>query len=115
MPRNRAARDGFYFARRWMVAEIPLVPGARLVESAAMKSAIPLFSLLCSCLPVISTSAELDEAGFWKIHERLAPPPDEGWRDLPWQVSVLEARSLAQSQKKPVYMLVRSGHPLGCV
>jgi hypothetical protein len=42
-------------------------------------------------------------------------PPQEAWRDVAWQLSVLEARDLAARAKKPVFMLVRSGHPLGCV
>lgn len=39
----------------------------------------------------------------------------EPWQSIPWQVSVVEARARAAREKKPVYMLVRSGHPLGCV
>lgn len=63
---------------------------------------------------VVAVSA-LDEAGFAKLHAELAPPAEEAWRELPWQDSVLGARALAAVEKKPIYMLVRSGNPLGCV
>lgn len=39
----------------------------------------------------------------------------EPWQSIPWQVSILKARARAAREKKPVYMLVRSGHPLACV
>ena len=50
-----------------------------------------------------------------KLHAQFKPPDDEAWWRLPWQDSALEARALAVAKKKPVYMLVRSGNPLGCV
>lgn len=62
-----------------------------------------------------SAREPLTEAKFRDLFERLAPPADEPWRRLPWHTSLLEARALAARQRKPVYMLVRSGHPLGCV
>jgi hypothetical protein len=71
------------------------------------------------CATIIASPAaavpRLDESGFKKLHAQLAPPPDEAWQGLPWQDSVLQAAALAATQKKPVYMLVRSGNPLGCV
>lgn len=69
---------------------------------------------LCGVLAVSPVSA-LDEAGFAGLHSELSPPAGEGWRSLPWQESVLAARWHAAAEKKPVYLLVRSGNPLGCV
>ena len=51
---------------------------------------------------------------FHKLHDELRPPQD-AWEGLPWRLSLLEACAAAAEEKKPVYMLVRSGHPLGCV
>ena len=58
---------------------------------------------------------ELSLAEFAKIHEQLQPPRGEAWQELPWKLSLLEAQQQAAKEKKPIFMLVRSGHPLGCV
>lgn len=58
--------------------------------------------------------AELSWERFEELHRALAPPV-EAWRALPWHTSVLEAQGEAAREKRPVYMLVRSGQPLGCV
>jgi len=36
-------------------------------------------------------------------------------RAVPWKLSILEAQAQAAKEKKPIFMLVHSGHPLGCV
>jgi len=61
-----------------------------------------------------SRAAGLTVAEFQRLHRELQPPKEE-WRSLPWQTSLLAARAIALREKKPLYMLVRSGHPLGCV
>src|SRR5688500_16467499 len=74
--------------------------------------------LLAALLPWIGQGAaprELTDGEFEKLHRQLQPPRDEAWRTVPWKLSVLEAQQQAAREKKPVFMLVRSGHPLGCV
>ena len=44
----------------------------------------------------------------------LEPPADEAWAGLPWEISLLEADRVAAAAGKPLVMVVRSGHPLGC-
>jgi hypothetical protein len=61
-----------------------------------------------------SEAEGLTAAEFRKLHGELAPEK-AAWEEVPWRLSVLEACAAAASEKKPVYMLVRSGHPLGCV
>ena len=56
----------------------------------------------------------LSEADFEQLHQDLTPER-AAWEAVPWRLSVLEACAAAAKEKKPVYMLVRSGHPLGCV
>ena len=56
----------------------------------------------------------LSVAEFEKLHKELSCSR-EPWQEIPWQLSILEARARAAKEKKPVYLLVRSGHPLGCV
>jgi hypothetical protein len=56
----------------------------------------------------------LSTAEFEKLHQELQSPR-EAWQAIPWHLSLLEARAQAAIEKKPVYMLSRAGHPLGCV
>jgi hypothetical protein len=60
-------------------------------------------------------TAALSEAEFEKLHRELQPPSGELWRTIPWKTTLLDARNQAIQDKKPIFMLVRSGHPLGCV
>ena len=82
-----------------------------------MKRTMPLIlnSAGLLLLATIVAAFAIDEATFTKLHTQLQLPHGEAWRELSWQDSILKARSLAATQKKPIYMLVRSGHPLGCV
>jgi hypothetical protein len=56
----------------------------------------------------------LAPAEFRKLHEQLVAA-HEPWEAIPWRLSLLEAQAAAARDKKPIYLLVRSGHPLGCV
>ena len=56
----------------------------------------------------------LSMADFEKLHKELQPPDNELWRSIPWQVSILEGRELAAKTKKPIFVWVASGEPLGC-
>jgi hypothetical protein len=58
--------------------------------------------------------AGLSIAEFERIHLELQPPKDELWRSIPWQVSIVEGRELAAKQRKPIFVWVASGEPLGC-
>jgi len=60
-------------------------------------------------------AAGLDDAQFDRLHRQLQPPAEEGWSSLPWKTSLVQACVLAARQKKPLLMVVRAGHPLGCV
>ncbi len=57
---------------------------------------------------------QLSGADFEKLHRELQPPKDELWRSIPWHVSILEAREQAARDKKPIFVWVASGEPLGC-
>jgi hypothetical protein len=57
----------------------------------------------------------LTAAEFEDLHARLQPPEDEAWRALPWRTSLAESCLRAVREKKPLFMVVRSGHPLGPV
>lgn len=81
-------------------------------------------TLLLTCLfsaataLTAATPARADGLGedeFKSLYEQLAPQTHDDWRLLPWHTSIIDAVDQATKQKRPVYMLVRSGHPLGCV
>ena len=40
---------------------------------------------------------------------------DEGWSSIPWKTSLAQACVQAAREKKPLLMVCRAGHPLGCV
>ena len=60
--------------------------------------------------PVAAVTAE----EFEELRRALEPPPDEPWRRIPWEISLLEARRTAAARGRPIMMVVWSGHPLGC-
>src|SRR5262245_60557054 len=64
--------------------------------------------------PAEKQPGALTLAEFEKLHKDLQPPKDELWRSIPWQVSILEGRELAAKTKKPIFVWVASGEPLGC-
>ena len=63
---------------------------------------------------VSADEPKLTPAAFAKLHKELTTAK-EPWQSIPWQLSLIEARALAAKENKPVYMLCRAGHPLGCV
>ena len=64
--------------------------------------------------PIAQTSG-LDATEFAKLHRQLQPSAEEGWSSIPWKTSLVQACIQAAREKKPLFMVVRSGHPLGCV
>jgi len=64
--------------------------------------------------PRAKDATGLTMADFEKLHKELQPPDNELWRTIPWQVSILEGRELAAKTKKPIFVWVASGEPLGC-
>ena len=65
-------------------------------------------------IPVAQASG-LDDAEFARLHKQLQPPAEEGWSSIPWKTSLVQACVQAAREKKPLFMVCRAGHPLGCV
>ena len=57
----------------------------------------------------------LDDAEFARLHKQLQPEAGEGWTSIPWKTSLVQACVQAAREKKPLFMVSRSGNPLGCV
>ena len=64
--------------------------------------------------PVAETPS-LDEDRFVELHQQLRPPAEEGWSSIAWKTSLAQACVQAAREKKPLLMVCRAGHPLGCV
>jgi hypothetical protein len=56
----------------------------------------------------------LSQAQFEKLFKELQPSDNELWRSIPWETSIVEGRYLAAKNKKPIFVWVASGEPLGC-
>lgn len=69
-------------------------------------------SLLVALLCLVQEG--LSEGEFARLQKELRPPKDELWSAIPWHVSILEARDEAARLKKPIFVWVASGEPLGC-
>ena len=67
--------------------------------------------ILTAAILLLLTSG-LSDAEFQKLSKelRLKSKP---WATIPWQASVTEARDLAAKQKKPIFMMVDTGNPIG--
>lgn len=85
--------------------EIMSLPGFRVIVVGF------LFLFLTG---IAMPQSPLSRADFERLHKELFASK-EAWQEIPWRLSILEAQAAAVKEKKPIYMLVRSGHPLGCV
>jgi hypothetical protein len=75
------------------------------------------FLVLASALSISAQAGRaqgLSAVEFEKLHQELQSPR-EPWQSIPWKLSLLDAQAQAAKEKKPIYMLCRIGHPLGCV
>ncbi|MAI71008.1 MAG: hypothetical protein CMM01_08875 [Rhodopirellula sp.] len=80
-----------------------------------MKKFIGLFGLVfvVTLVPTL-VAGELTEKRCRELIAELQPGEDAIWRTIPWKLSVLEARSAAFKQDKPIFIWAMDGHPLGC-
>jgi hypothetical protein len=89
---------------------------ARLLAAGFLVAcwALPDRSLNAGDTPGTPQAGRLTADEFERLHKELQPPKDELWRSIPWQVSIVVGRELAARQKKPIFVWVASGEPLGC-
>ena len=71
-------------------------------------------AIVHGCLLSDSLAGELTPAKFHELHTRLRPAPEEPWRTIPWQISLLDAQRIAARERKPIFIWAMDGHPLGC-
>lgn len=66
-----------------------------------------LLAALLVLLPAGMTDAE---------YQKLRPDlrlKSKGWASLPWRATVTDAREAALREKKPIFMMVDTGNPIG--
>ena len=80
----------------------------------AVSAAVAQFGVLTYRSPAADQPAGLTVADFDKLYKELQPPKGELWRAIPWHVSIIGAREAAAKEKKPIFVWVASGEPLGC-
>jgi hypothetical protein len=44
----------------------------------------------------------------------LPSKEEETWLSVPWRTNLMAARVEAQTAKKPMFLWVMNGHPMGC-
>ena len=70
--------------------------------------------LVTSIAAVAQTVPEITPTEFQKLQETVLPKCQEKWQTVPWKTSLVEARDLAATSGKPLFMWSMNGHPLGC-
>ena len=67
--------------------------------------------LLAAILLVLPVSGLTDE-DYRKLQPELRLK-SKGWASLPWRATVTSAREAALKEKKPIFMMVDTGNPIG--
>jgi hypothetical protein len=62
----------------------------------------------------VSPAAALSESDVEDLRRVLEPPASEPWREIPWEISLVQASRTATRVDRPMLVVVWSGHPLGC-
>lgn len=88
--------------------------GGRIVTTFKLTAAAACAAVALWSAAWADEAKGLTLAEFNRLHKELTGKK-EAWQELPWHLSILSACEQAAKEKKPVYMLCRSGHPLGCV
>ena len=87
-----------------------------------MNSSRSIFAILASlalfpCLSAQSTGKQAAPAPepLDKRFELVMPSaPEEAWRAVGWRTNLMEAREVAQKQKRPLFLWIMVGNPHGC-
>jgi hypothetical protein len=72
--------------------------------------ALPAIPALLSLLALRPAGLSDDE--YRKIQPELRLK-SKGWASLPWRATLTDAREAALKEKKPIFMMVDTGNPIG--
>jgi hypothetical protein len=88
---------------------------ASLQEGLLMKHGIGLVGLVLGLSSLAPAESPTARAEFSQLHTLIKPAAgEEKWREVPWMVSLWEARLKAAAEGKPILLWEMDGHPLGC-
>ncbi|MFT5110490.1 MAG: hypothetical protein ACI9UA_006145 [Pseudoalteromonas tetraodonis] len=87
-----------------------------------MNSSASIFTVLTSLALSLSLSAESTDnqaatnpEPLGKRFELVMPnASEEAWRAVGWRTNLMEAREVAQKQKRPLFLWIMVGNPHGC-
>ncbi len=68
--------------------------------------------VLIAALLVAASAGGLSDEEYRKLQPELRLK-SKGWASLPWQASLTRARETALREKKPIFMMVDTGNPIG--
>lgn len=87
---------------------------SELCYAARMKTVLYWLTIPSIALSLTGPAPALDSDSFKRLHSQLQPDASGTWRQIPWQISVLEGQRLAARENKPLFIWAMDGHPLGC-
>lgn len=67
---------------------------------------------LLAALLLVVPASELSDEEYRKLQPELRLK-SKGWASLPWRATLTAAREAALQEKKPIFMMVDTGNPIG--
>lgn len=81
-----------------------------LSGSSLFSIGIAFVMFLATAAQSAATVAALDE----KIAAVMPKPGEERWLTIPWRLELNKARAESQKLKRPMFLWIMNGHPMGC-
>jgi hypothetical protein len=67
---------------------------------------------IAAAILLLALPAGLSDEEFRKLQPELRLK-NKGWASLPWRATLTDAREAAVREKKPIFMMVDTGNPIG--
>lgn len=67
---------------------------------------------IVAAILLLALPAGLTDEEFRKLQPELRLK-SKGWASLPWRATLTDAREAAVREKKPIFMMVDTGNPIG--
>ena len=67
---------------------------------------------IAAAILLLALPAGLSDEEFRKLQPEMRLK-SKGWASLPWRATLTDAREAAVREKKPIFMMVDTGNPIG--